>query len=227
MMYLSNNLKKTIHSHILKNAMKDYEYNVPLILGIHGPSGEGKTFQCEQILKEIGAKSFLISGGQLESPNAGKPAELIRETYLRASNSIDLGNIGVVLINDIDTGLGDWGMVQYTINRQTAFGELMHLVDYPTVVGGQKCNRVPIIITGNDFTKLYSPLVRAGRLLAYEFAPKPVEKGKIIKGIFPELTENECQLLLNEFDTFAQKQQGKASKQHPYIVFCSIKVSLH
>jgi hypothetical protein len=172
-MYLSPNLKKVIHSHILKNSMKDYEFNVPLILGIHGPSGDGKTFQCEQILKEIGAKSFLISGGQLESSDAGKPAELIRMTYLRAGKTIETGNIGVMIINDIDTGLGDWGMVQYTINRQTVFGELMHLVDYPNVVQGQNCNRVPIIITGNDFTKLYPPLVRAGRMLAFEFSALP------------------------------------------------------
>ena len=99
----------------------------------------------------------------------------------------------------------------------------MHLVDYPTVVGGQDCNRVPIIITGNDFTKLYAPFVRAGRLLAYEFAPKPVEKSKIINGIFPELTENECQLLFNDFDIFIQNHQNKNPNSIPISFFAQLK----
>lgn len=187
--------------------------SVPLLLGIHGKSGYGKTYQCEYVLSEIGAKPFLISGGQLESHAAGEPAKIVRKTYLDASRCLEKGEskVAVVLINDIDTGLGNWGeMVQYTINRQTVFGELMHLVDYPTSVEGRTTRRIPIIITGNDFTKLYEPLVRAGRMTAFEWQPTTEEKAKIVSGIYPEISLLECENLVKELD-----REALANKLEP------------
>jgi hypothetical protein len=200
--------KRVVILHVIKNFLRQENFKVPLLLGIHGPSGEGKTFQCEQVLQEINAKLFLISGGQLESDKAGQPAELIRTTYLDAGQSIEKNEakIAVVMINDIDTGLGNWGeMVQYTINRQTVFGELMHLVDYPNFVEGRAARRVPIIITGNDFTRLYEPLVRAGRMTAFEWAPTTAEKVPIVSCIFPEINLVQCKALIKELEAVAEK----------------------
>lgn len=202
--HIPDRFRRAIVLHVVKNLLKQDVARVPLLLGIHGPSGYGKTYQCESVLAEIGAKVFLISGGQLESSDAGEPAKLVRNTYLKASHCLEEGKYkaAVVLINDIDTGLGTWGdMVQYTINRQTVFGELMHLVDYPTSVEGRTTKRVPIIITGNDFTKLYEPLVRAGRMTAFEWRPQLNEKTQIVAGIFPEITFVQCQILVKEFDS--------------------------
>lgn len=202
--YISDRFKRIISLHVVKNLMTQEELRVPLLLGVHGPSGEGKTYQCEQVLDELGAKAFLISGGQLESRDAGEPAHLVRTAYLNAGECIQKGEskVAVVLINDVDTGLGSWGdMVQYTINRQTVFGELMHLVDYPNSVEGRQTTRIPIIITGNDFTKLYEPLVRAGRMTAFEWRPTFEEKIQIVAYIFPELTSTECAALVKEFES--------------------------
>lgn len=202
--HIPDRFRQVIVLHVVKNLLKQDITRVPLLLGIHGPSGYGKTYQCECVLDQIGAKAFLISGGQLESSDAGEPAKLVRNTYLKASHCLEERKYkaAVVLINDIDTGLGTWGeMVQYTINRQTVFGELMHLVDYPTSVEGRTTKRVPIIITGNDFTKLYEPLVRAGRMTAFEWRPQLNEKTQIVAGIFPEITFAECQTLVKEFDS--------------------------
>lgn len=132
--YISERFRQVVVLHILKNLLKRAEVQVPLLLGIHGPSGEGKTFQCEQILKNMGVKRFLISGGQLDNHLSGQASQLVRTTYIRASESIRSGecSMAVVLINDVDTGLGTWGeSATYTINQMNVFGELMHLVDYP------------------------------------------------------------------------------------------------
>lgn len=202
--YIPERFRRVLELHIVKNLMTNITGRVPLLLGIHGASGDGKTYQCEQIITEIGVKAFLISGGQLESPDSGKPAQLVRDTYLKASDCIEKGKCraAVVLINDIDTGLGNWGnMVQYTVNTQTVFGELMHLVDYPNLVEGIPTRRIPIIITGNDFTKLYEPLVRAGRMTAFEWKPTLEEKAKIVEGIFSEINPKECEALVKEFQS--------------------------
>lgn len=206
--FIPERFRRTIVLHVLKNffvsnnVFKDTSFRVPLILGINGPSGDGKTFQCEKVLEEQGVKPFLISGGQLESGVAGEPAKLIRETYIAAGGSVRKGEscTSVMLINDIDTGLGNWGdKVQTTINTQTVYGELMHLVDYPTTVEGRKTERIPIIVTGNDFTKLYSPLVRAGRMTAFEWQPSMHEKVEIVKNIFPEILPDDIVMLVSEF----------------------------
>lgn len=203
--YVPERFRRIVTLHVIKNLMTQNVTRVPLLLGIHGSSGDGKTYQCEKVLEELGAKSFLISGGQLESHQAGEPAQLIRTAYLNAGRCMQTreNQAAVVLINDIDTGLGSWGeMVQYTINRQTVFGELMHLVDYPTSVEGRSnVKRVPIIITGNDFTKLYEPLVRAGRMTAFEWNPSLEEKTQIVSRIFPEISSQDCVALVNEFRT--------------------------
>lgn len=58
-----------------------------------------------------------------------------------------------------------------TVNNQIVVGTLMNLSDNPTRVSiGQDLresnitNRVPIIVTGNDFSTIYAPLIRDGRM---------------------------------------------------------------
>lgn len=63
------------------------------------------------------------------------------------------------------------GNTQVTVNNQIAAGTLMNLADNPTRVSiGQDwresdiTNRIPIILTGNDFSTIYAPLIRDGRM---------------------------------------------------------------
>lgn len=58
-----------------------------------------------------------------------------------------------------------------TVNNQIVVGTLMNLADNPTRVSvGQDwretdiTNRIPIIVTGNDFSTIYAPLIRDGRM---------------------------------------------------------------
>lgn len=208
--FVPERFTKEVMVHVFKNLWSSQVPSAPLILGIHGPSGWGKTFQCEYVLSSIGAKVFLISGGQLESKDAGEPARLIRQTYKAAGAALlpklagdgrtmlpPETKLSVLLINDVDTGLGNWGdNVQKTINTQTVFGELMHLTDYPTVVDNKETPRIPIILTGNDFTKLYAPLIRAGRMVSFEWSPNIDEKIAIVEKIFSELSSKECESLV-------------------------------
>ena len=108
-----------------------------------------------------------------------------------------------------------WGeMVQYTVNRQTVFGELMHLVDYPESVENKPTQRVPIIITGNNFTTLYEPLTRTGRMRTFEWIPTLEEKCQIVSSIYPSLSEQDISILVKHFPN------------HPVAFFASLKTSL-
>jgi hypothetical protein len=73
------------------------------------------------------------------------------------------------------------GNTQMTVNNQIVSGTLMNLADNPTRVSiGQKwresdiTNRVPIIITGNDLSTLYAPLIRDGRMEKFYWYVCPI-----------------------------------------------------
>ena len=227
--FISDRFQQIVTLHILKNMLKRSEVQVPLLLGIHGPSGEGKTFQCENILKNMGVKRFLLSGGQMDNPISGQPSRLIRDYYIRASDAIQRGecSMAVVLINDIDTGLGSWGdAAEFSLNQQMLFGELMHLVDYPTQVEGKDTLRVPIIITGNDFTKLYGPLVRAGRMESFEWIPTDDERAELVQAIFTELTTEECMRLVQELNGTLKDELPGNIKVLPVAFYAHLRSNL-
>jgi ATPase family associated with various cellular activities (AAA) len=193
---------RAIHLHLLRVLA---EQPGPLMLGIHGPPGVGKTFGVREVLAQLRVRSFPVSSGQLESHEAGRPAQIIRAAYLAASRTIaGQPNRGpqpaALLFNDIDVGLGDWGKdVQYTVNRQTAIGELMHLADFPDRVAGRNCKPVPILLTGNDLGKLYQPLVRAGRMALLQWTLDFDDRLGVLQGIFPELSIDDVIQLATEF----------------------------
>ncbi|CAN6301412.1 unnamed protein product [Urochloa humidicola] len=57
--------------HIAKNFMDLPSIKVPLILGIWGGKGQGKSFQCELVFAKMGINPILLSAGELESGSAG------------------------------------------------------------------------------------------------------------------------------------------------------------
>jgi hypothetical protein len=192
-------LEQQIEDHILGNLLVRPS-RTPLILGIFGPSGEGKTFQVEEVLRRLGLRSSVISPGELESNEAGRPAAVLRREY-RLAGEVGAGQPPAVLvIHDVDTALGEWGQLsQYTVNRQLVYGELMALADHPNEVAGRPAQRVPIVVTGNDSTKLYPPLTRPGRMKILSWAPDADKRRHIVSSLFPHVTAGEIVKLLKRF----------------------------
>ncbi|CAH9068019.1 unnamed protein product [Cuscuta europaea] len=177
--------------HITKNFLKLPNIKVPLILGVWGGKGQGKSFQCELVFRKMGINPIMMSAGELESGNAGEPAKLIRQRYREAAEIIRKGDMCVLFINDLDAGAGRMGgTTQYTVNNQMVNATLMNIADNPTNVqlpgmyNKQENARVPIIVTGNDFSTLYAPLIRDGRMEKFYWAPTREDRIGVCKGIF-------------------------------------------
>ncbi|CAI9092495.1 OLC1v1027750C2 [Oldenlandia corymbosa var. corymbosa] len=177
--------------HITKNFMDLPNIKVPLILGIWGGKGQGKSFQCELVFAKMGINPIMMSAGELESGNAGEPAKLIRQRYREAADIIKKGKMCCLFINDLDAGAGRMGgTTQYTVNNQMVNATLMNIADNPTNVqlpgmyNKEENARVPIIVTGNDFSTLYAPLIRDGRMEKFYWAPTREDRIGVCKGIF-------------------------------------------
>uniref|UniRef100_A0A8R7Q4P7 Ribulose bisphosphate carboxylase/oxygenase activase, chloroplastic n=1 Tax=Triticum urartu TaxID=4572 RepID=A0A8R7Q4P7_TRIUA len=105
--------------HLSKNFMTLPNIKIPLILGIWGGKGQGKSFQCELVFAKMGINPIMMSAGELESGNAGEPAKLIRQRYREAADMIKKGKMCCLFINDLDAGAGRMGgTTQYTVNNQ-------------------------------------------------------------------------------------------------------------
>ncbi|XP_068668124.1 ribulose bisphosphate carboxylase/oxygenase activase, chloroplastic isoform X3 [Aristolochia californica] len=177
--------------HITKNFMTLPNIKVPLILGVWGGKGQGKSFQCELVFAKMGINPIMMSAGELESGNAGEPAKLIRQRYREAADIIKKGKMCCLFINDLDAGAGRMGgTTQYTVNNQMVNATLMNIADNPTSVqlpgmyNKEDNPRVPIIVTGNDFSTLYAPLIRDGRMEKFYWAPTRDDRIGVCIGIF-------------------------------------------
>jgi hypothetical protein len=179
--------------HITKNFLKLPNIKVPLILGVWGGKGQGKSFQAELVFSMLGINPIVMSAGELESGNAGEPAKLIRQRYREAADIIKKGKMCALFINDLDAGAGRMGgTTQYTVNNQMVNATLMNIADNPTnvqlpgVYNKDTIPRVPIIVTGNDFSTLYAPLIRDGRMEKFYWAPTRDDRVGVCVGIFKE-----------------------------------------
>ncbi|XP_019167364.1 PREDICTED: ribulose bisphosphate carboxylase/oxygenase activase, chloroplastic [Ipomoea nil] len=196
--------------HIVKNFIaKSINAKVPLILGIWGGKGQGKTFQTELIFQTMGVEPVIMSAGELESERAGEPGKLIRERYRTASQVVqNQGKLSCLMINDIDAGLGRFGNTQVTVNNQIVVGTLMNLADNPTRVSiGQVwrdsdiTHRIPIIVTGNDFSTIYAPLIRDGRMDKFFWQPTQEDIVNIVSRMYEKdgITQDEVARIVNKF----------------------------
>ncbi|CAI0421000.1 unnamed protein product [Linum tenue] len=196
--------------HIVKNYMAHIlNVNVPLILGIWGGKGQGKSFQTELIFQTMGIEPVIMSAGELESERAGEPGKLIRERYRTASQVIqNQGKMSCLMINDLDAGVGRFGNTQHTVNNQIVIGTLMNLSDNPTRVSvGQDwrtediTNRIPIIVTGNDFSTIYAPLIRDGRMDKFYWQPTQEDIFNIVNRMYEKdgIPKEEVAKIVNSF----------------------------
>merc|ERR1711990_685643 len=191
--YISPSYMDKVVVHVAKNFMELPKIKVPLILGVWGGKGQGKTFQSDLIFRKLGISPIVMSAGELESGNAGEPAKLIRQRYREASDIIKKGKMCCLFINDLDAGAGRMGGgTQYTVNNQMVNATLMNIADNPTnvqlpgVYNKEEIPRVPIICTGNDFSTLYAPLIRDGRMEKFYWNPTREDRIGICGGIFKD-----------------------------------------
>lgn len=199
-MYIPERFIEAVDAHMLGNMLDISNY--PLILLIVGLPGMGKTYQLRSYLEIVGVEMFSISAADLESDRAGVPAKLLEQKYIEASSSISSGNPAVLLIDDIDTTLGEWEKNTGTVNHQDILAFLMHIADKPSFIENVgSVNRVPVFFTCNYFNRLYKPLIRDGRANRFDWEPTREEKIAIVTSVFRFEDSKTAEMLVDAYPT--------------------------
>lgn len=175
--------RELVDEHLIMCLLGDERW--PILFGIFGPPGQGKTYQLRHHLESRGIHVGSVGAADFESETASEPSKHIRDTYRRLSLRIMEGVPSCVVIDDIDTTLGEWRQNTGTVNHQLVLAELMHLADDPTHVEGfgREIPRVPVFFTGNYGGRIYGPLRRSGRMRVAAWSPTAQEKTEILRGI--------------------------------------------
>jgi hypothetical protein len=214
--YVAPKFLDAVVMHIVKNFLIDQGCfdkmtKVPLILGIWGGKGQGKSFQTELAFKKLGVEAVVMSAGELESDRAGEPGYMIRERYRKAAEMSKVrGKLSCLLINDIDAGVGHFDNTQITVNNQIVTGTLMSICDNPNKVNlynvewrsdEPPLQRIPIIVTGNDLSTVFAPLLRDGRMEKFYWQPSLEDLTNILFQMYKDdgLTKEDMVTLLKTF----------------------------
>ncbi|MCL2087938.1 MAG: AAA family ATPase [Oscillospiraceae bacterium] len=218
--YVSDRFKREILIHIAKVIYADSK-RVPIMLGISGAPGEGKTFQSKYVLSANDVEVFDFNISEFENVDAGLPLKKLEKLYRDAQNSFSsTSKISCVFVDDIDVALGSKSNYQYTVNFQHLEGGLMSFANYTE----DNRPRIPIILTGNNFSLLHEPLIRHGRMRHFEWIPDDGEMEKMIIHYFPSFSVADCNKIMREMNS---KCDDHKIPHRTISFYSSIKDALH
>lgn len=159
----------------------------PVILGIFGRSGDGKSAQLVASLRRCEVEVIRLNAADLESGLAGEPGKHLARTYATASLAVAKDVPTAIVLDDIDTTVGEWEMNTGTVNHQQVLAELMHIADRPVDLSRNHPRKVPVFVTGNNLARLYPPLRRPGRMRSMPWRPTSEELTQVVLGLFRDV----------------------------------------
>lgn len=192
--------------HVARNLLDIPNYLAPLYLGIQGEKGIGKSFQAIEACVAAQIAVVLTSATDLSGQYEGESREKLISLYKYAvETSNTLNRPVVILIDDFHLGVASihQGITQ-TINSQLLTGLMMNLHDNHEILG-QGIKRIPIILIANDFTAVYSPLTRNGRMKLFTYSPSVDDKIHIVNRLFSGVKKDKYKFI----DKFVRRYPDK------------------
>lgn len=195
----SNVFEHNVLTHIVSLYLPDNHYfQAPMFLAIEGRAGEGKTTQTIATCSQHGIYILYISASELSGAHEKDSINVMKKIYSAAINLRNSEKVVAILIDDFHMGNATTDEnVKRTINSNLLTGHLMNLAENNNNI------KIPIILTGNDFSKTYAPLLRSGRADKFQWNPNYEEKKEIVKTIFNRFANISEQEFNELYDKYA------------------------
>lgn len=201
--YIPKEYHDIVLKHIILNASNNINsFNPSLFLAIQGEKGEGKTFMIEKLCQFYGIKYIQVSGAELCGGLEGDAVGALMRIYEKACVDSSLyGNLSCIVIDDFHKSIAayDPDKTSRTTNADNLVGRLMNLADKPYI----NDVRIPIILTANDYTTVYSALTRLSRMEFFTWRPNLEDKTSIIyfmfKKFYPEVSFDKVEQLVKKY----------------------------
>lgn len=165
----------------------------PLILAVQGAPGTGKSYQTNKILKNAGFEVVRRSSSVLSGSREGDSERMLRHIYKNTAQLLKKGSgrLPVILFEDFDlSGAVRFDKTEYTVNTQILINLFMSLSDDIETAIPDCEERIPIFMTGNDFSALHGPMRRHGRMDFFSWNPGPDETAQALTASLTGICED-------------------------------------
>lgn len=181
--YIPDSFAEPVLRHIILNNIleKASNFSPPLLLGIQGGYGMGKTFMVKELCKQYSIEAIQLSSSDFSGSVEAASRDRFRKTYEDACIQRAKSNrYIVILIDDFHLSIATEDDVGKTVNSNLLTSAIMNICDNPWVSN----YRIPIILTGNNFSRVYGAVIRVGRMDLLSWMPNEEEKLEIVSRIF-------------------------------------------
>jgi Cdc6-like AAA superfamily ATPase len=182
--FIPERFERAILKHIILNntALEINNNQFPLLLGIQGPYGFGKTYMVKEICRKYHIELHPLSTSELSGSMEADSTRTLKRVYSTLCADVwQNKRCGVLLIDDFHLTIATEETMGKTVNSNILAAYLMNLCDNPVVVTNV---RAPIIMTGNNFRRIYPALVRDGRMDIFTWDPTIEEIDPIVRQLF-------------------------------------------
>lgn len=181
-MHVLPRFETKILTHVISVYLQDKDtYLSPVFLVVEGNAGEGKTTQSIASCIQHGITTIYVSASQLSGSHEHDSIDVMENIYKKALELRKNGEKVALIIDDFHLSNANIDEnIKKTINSSLLTGYLMNLTQ------NKYDEKIPIILTGNDFSKIYGPLIRAGRAEHFKWNPNYEEKKIIVSDIFKD-----------------------------------------
>lgn len=169
----------------------------PRFLVIAGKPGTGKTVAATDAALRMNYAVLHLPAANLASENEGGATAVLDDYLLTAEHHAQTyGEPVVIIADDLDLGIisadADTGR---TVNSNLMTQRFQGLADTDEVQNPDE-TRIPIIVTGNDFSQVRSSLFRDGRATWYEHTPTSDDVAAVVVNLFKPGTSADRKFLL-------------------------------
>lgn len=192
--FVSKRFMENVACHIIAPYLKqDKNYKPPIYLAINGAPGEGKTAQAIATCTQKGFYVIYISASSLSGSHENEAKEKFQKIYKYAMELIH-ENLVAIIIDDFHKGIvNEDENIKKTINTNVLIGYMMNLAEH------NGSFHIPIILTANDLSNVYAPLLRIGRANIFSWDPFPNEKKEIIFSIISSFVTERDNIKFEKF----------------------------